>query len=119
MNNINIKKIESETKIRLQKWCEFLKESGEEGVKGKVSIAAGDKKNNSLLTIDFSENGVSTTWSATIFHDQNYDLDYFYECWIEKYLQSDPHDIEEWKKTLKFNKDNKDELVWNGLRLAN
>ena len=119
MNNIDIKRIELETKIRLQQWCEFLKESGEKGVKGEVSIAAGDKENNSLLTIDFSENGLSTTWSATIFHNENHDLDYFYECWVEKYLQSDPHDIEEWKKALKYNRDNKDQLTWNNIMLAN
>ena len=93
-------------------------EGREEGVKGKVSITAGDKENNSLLTIDFSENGVNTTWSATIFHNENYDLDYFYECWVEKYLQSDPYDVEEWKKTLKFNRDNKDKLTWVGIMLA-
>ena len=44
MNNIDIKRIELQTKNRLQKWCHFLKESGEEGVKGKVSITAGIKK---------------------------------------------------------------------------
>ena len=69
MNNIDIKRIELETKIRLQQWCEFLKESGEKGVKGEVSIAAGDKENNSLLTIDsFFNLLLSASSSCITFH---------------------------------------------------
>jgi|13_taG_2_1085334.scaffolds.fasta_scaffold149472_1 hypothetical protein len=68
-NNINIKKIESEIKIKLQEWCEFLIESGEEGVKGKVLITAGNDEGESLLTIDFSEVGINTAWRDTIYQD--------------------------------------------------